>query len=109
MRPLPQVGVHITLALLEGELHGHALLRRVREVSGSPLGPVALHAALDRLIHDGLVVETTNRDERVEGQRHRYYELTLIGRTVALDELIRLQALMRRINGRLNGGVTAEV
>jgi DNA-binding PadR family transcriptional regulator len=100
---------HIVLALLEGELHGYALIGHVEELSGGAvrMGPGTLYGSLNRLVDEGLIVETTDRVPRSEGERRRYYELTASGRTVALEELERLRALVQRVSGRAIGGATA--
>lgn len=51
------------LALLEGELHGYALMRRVGELSDGAvkMGPGTLYGTLNRLVDDGLIIETTDR------------------------------------------------
>jgi DNA-binding PadR family transcriptional regulator len=99
--------MYVVMALLEGELHGYALMRRVGELSsGVKMGPATLYGTLNRLVQDGLIVETTDRGDRIEGQRRRYYELTPTGRAMALDELARLQALVRRVSSHLAGGAT---
>jgi len=105
-KPLPTASVHLVLALLDGELHGYALMRRVAELSDGAvkMGPGTLYGTLNRLVDDGLIVETTERGSRVEGERRRYYELTPAGRVTALDELARMQALVQRITGHLHGG-----
>lgn len=99
--------LHVVLALLGGELHGYALMRRVGELSDGAvkMGPGTLYGTLNRLVDAGLVVETTDRVERGESRRRRYYELTATGRAVALAEFARLQALVHRVTGRLAGGV----
>lgn len=108
-KPLPAASLHIALALLDGELHGYALMRRVADVSDGAvrMGPGTLYGTLNRLVDDGLVVETTDRRARNESERRRYYDLTPNGRAVALDELARLQMLVHRITGPLSGGATA--
>ena len=52
------------------------------------MGPGTLYGTLNRLVADGLIIETTDHVERGESERRRYYELTH-GRaaTVALAEL----------------------
>jgi DNA-binding PadR family transcriptional regulator len=101
--------MHIVLALLDGEMHGYALMRRVEEQSDGSvrMGPGTLYGTLSRLVHDGLIVETTDRVSRSDSERRRYYELTANGRVVALEELARLQALVRHVSGYLTGGSTA--
>ena len=108
-KPLPAASLHIVLALLDGELHGYALMRRVGELSdgGVKMGPGTLYGTLNRLVADGLIVETTDRATHTESERRRYYDLTPNGRTVALTELARLQTLVHRVSGRLAGGAPA--
>lgn len=108
-KPLPAASLHIVLALLEGELHGYALMRRAGELSDGAvrMGPGTLYGTLHRLVDDGLIVETTDRVNRDESERRRYYELTPTGRSVALAELARLSTLVSRITGHLAGGATA--
>jgi DNA-binding PadR family transcriptional regulator len=99
--------MHIVLALLGGELHGYAVMQRVGELSDGAvrMGPGTLYGALGRLVDDGLVVETTDRLERADGERRRYYELTANGRSVALVELARLQTLVERVSRDLGGAI----
>jgi DNA-binding PadR family transcriptional regulator len=108
-KPLPAASLHIVLALLGGELHGYALMRRVAELSDGAvkMGPGTLYGTLNRLVADGLIVETTDRLIRADSERRRYYELTAAGRTVALDELARLKTLVFRLGGDLSGGAIA--
>jgi DNA-binding PadR family transcriptional regulator len=105
-KPLPAASLHIVLALLDGELHGYALMRRVGELSGGAvrMGPGTLYGTLNRLVADGLIVETTDRGGLNDAERRRYYELSSHGRAVALDELARLNTLVARVSGRLAGG-----
>ena len=108
-RPLPAASLHIVLALLGGELHGYALMRRVAELSDGAvkMGPGTMYGTLNRLLADGLIVETTDRHERDGGERRRSYELTAHGRTVALEEHRRLEALVQHVARSLPGGATA--
>jgi DNA-binding PadR family transcriptional regulator len=70
---MPVAAVHIVLALLQGELHGYALMRRVEELSDAAvrLGPGTLCGTINRLVADGLIEETTERVTRGEGERRR--------------------------------------
>jgi DNA-binding PadR family transcriptional regulator len=99
----------VVLALLDGELHGYALMSRVAELSDGTvrMGPGTLYGTLNRLVADGLIVETTDRIARDADERRRYYELTGIGRTTALDELARLQAMVHRVARHLPGPAPA--
>jgi len=108
-KPLPPASLHIVLALLAGELHGYALMQRVAEFSDGAvrMGPGTLYGTLNRLVQDGLIEETTDRTARDEGERRRYYQLTAGGRSVAVDELGRLQRMVHRIVDHLPGGAIA--
>lgn len=99
MRPLPSASMHLVLALLDGELHGYALMRRVEELSDGAvrMGPGTLYGTINRLLADGLITETTHRVERTDDERRRYYELTGTGRGVALEELARLRNLVHKV------------
>jgi DNA-binding PadR family transcriptional regulator len=104
-KPLPAASLHLVLALLEGEQHGYALMRRVEEQSDGAvrMGPGTLYGTLNRLVADGLIVETTDRRPHDDAERRRYYELTADGRGVAVEELERLRSLVRRVTRRMNG------
>lgn len=105
-RPMPMASTHIVLALLDGELHGYALMQRIAELSDGAvkMGPGTLYGTLSRLVDDGVIVETTDRRERDDNERRRYYELTADGRAVALDELRRLRSLVHQVRHHLTGG-----
>src|SRR5262245_33860060 len=107
-RPLPAASLHIVLALLDGELHGYALMRRVEELSEGAvrMGPGTLYGTINRLVDEGLMRETTDRVSRDDGERRRYYELTGQGRDIAIDELARLRSLVRRVDRRLRGNLS---
>jgi DNA-binding PadR family transcriptional regulator len=106
---VPAASLHIVLALLDGELHGYAVMQRVGELSDGAvkMGPGTLYGTLNRLVDDGLVVETTDRVEPGENERRRYYELSASGRSVALVELARLRTLVDRVTRTLDGGAIA--
>jgi len=93
--------MHIVLALLEGELHGYALMRRVEELSDGAvrMGAGTLYGTLNRLLDDGLIVET----RRDDAERRRYYELTADGRSVALAELARMRSIVHKVGRHLPG------
>ena len=108
-RQLPAASLHVVLSLLDGELHGYALMRRVDELSDGAvrMGPGTLYGTLNRLVETGLIEETTDRRPRPDKERRRYYELTGTGRQVALDELARLQGLVARVAHHLPGAAPA--
>jgi DNA-binding PadR family transcriptional regulator len=102
---LPAASLHVVSALLDGELHGYALMRRVEELSGGAvhMGPGTLYGTLNRLVETGLIEETTGQRPRDDSERRRYYQLTANGRAVAIDELTRLQTLVARTAAHLPG------
>jgi DNA-binding PadR family transcriptional regulator len=104
MKQLPAASMHLVLALLDGELHGYALMRRVEELSDGSvrMGPGTLYGTINRLLADGLIVETTDaKDRSDDDERRRYYELTPNGRAVAIAEATRLRNLVHRVAGHL--------
>lgn len=97
------------LALLDGELHGYALMGRVAELSDGVvrMGPGTLYGTLNRLVVDGLIEETTDLVARDGNERRRFYRLTPDGRALAVDELARLQAMVHRVARHLPGPASA--
>jgi DNA-binding PadR family transcriptional regulator len=105
-KPLPVASMHLVLALLEGENHGYALMRKVEELSAGAvrMGPGTLYGTLNRLLVDGFIVETTDDRPRDDNERRRYYRLTAEGERVARGELERLRHLVGRLH-RLQPGL----
>ena len=100
-KPLPSASLHLVLAILEGESHGYALMRRVEELSDGAvrMGPGTLYGTLNRLLADGLIIETTDDAPREDNERRRYYRLTGEGQQVAQRELARLHTLLSGLSG----------
>jgi DNA-binding PadR family transcriptional regulator len=89
---------HILLALLEGDLHGYAIMQSVEALSGGALrmGPGTLYGTLRRLLEQGLVAESDERpDADRDDERRRYYRLTPSGRDAVRSETTRLSRLVR--------------
>lgn len=86
---------------MQGESHGYALMRRVEELSDGEvrMGPGTLYGTLNRLLADGLIVETTEDQVRNDSERRRYYRLSAEGERVAAGELARLRAFVGRLRG----------
>jgi len=105
MKPLPAASMHLVLALLDGEMHGYALMRRVEALSDGAIrmGPGTLYGTISRLLADGLIEETTDRLERGEDERRRYYDLTPAGRAAALAEATRMRNLVHQVARHLPG------
>ena len=109
VKQLPSASLHIVLALLDGELHGYALMGRVADLSDGAvrMGAGTLYGTLNRLVGDGLIEETTDRVRREDSERRRYYALTADGRAVAVAELGRLQTMVHRVARHLPGPAIA--
>jgi DNA-binding PadR family transcriptional regulator len=95
--PLSPAMHHILLALLEGDLHGYAIMQSVESLSTGALrmGPGTLYGTLKRLLEQGLVVETDERPDVDDDERRRYYRLTPSGREAVRSETTRLSRLVR--------------
>jgi len=95
--PLTPGVFQILLALSDGEKHGYAIMRIVKEATDGQmiLGPGTLYGAVKRLMRDSLIAESDYRpDPAVDDARRRYYELTDLGRRVLIAEAQRLADLV---------------
>jgi DNA-binding PadR family transcriptional regulator len=115
--PLTPAVFLILLALSDGDKHGYAIMRVVKETTGGQmvLGPGTLYGAIKRLLRESLIKESDYRpDPVIDDARRRYYELTELGRRVLVAESERLASLVayvRRKNllgveGAQSGGKT---
>ena len=96
--PLTPAVFHILLALADGEKHGYAIMREVGERTGGGvrMGPGTLYGSIQRMLHDGLIIEMRDRVDSVHGEeRRRYYRLTGFGQRVLQAEAERLEHLVR--------------
>ncbi len=82
----------VLLVLLDGERHGYGIMQDAAERSGGEvrLQPGALYRMLKRLLEEGLVEETTYRQD----ERRRYYRITALGKQVAAAEARRMARLV---------------
>ena len=95
--PLTPAVFHILMALSDGEKHGYAIMRIVKETTNGSmvLGPGTLYGAIKRLQTADLIVESDYRpDPVIDDARRRYYKLTDLGRLVLIAESERLAALV---------------
>ena len=99
MTALREPTYFVLVALLDGPLHGYAILKRVAELSNGrvTLSTGTLYGALDRLSGDGLVV--AGPEEVVGGRARRAYTLTKVGRAAVTAEAERLAVAARLVTG----------
>jgi DNA-binding PadR family transcriptional regulator len=96
--PLPTATFHILLALADEDRHGYAIIQDVEARTGGTLKLSAgtLYRSIQRMLEQGLIVETRDRPAPEEDdERRRYYRITAPGTAVAKAEARRLTQLVR--------------
>lgn len=105
--PLPPAAFHILLALADEDRHGYAIIQEVgARTSGEVrLSAGTLYRSVQRMLEQGLILETTERPApELDDERRRYYRITPFGRAVARAEAERLSQLVKL--ARASGFVT---
>ena len=95
---LPAVTFHILMALAADDRHGYAIIQDVAERTGGSikLGAGTLYRSLQRMLEQGLIVETEDRPApEMDDERRRYYRITRQGQAAARAEAERLTELVR--------------
>jgi DNA-binding PadR family transcriptional regulator len=95
---LPPATFHILLALAEEDRHGYAIIQEVAARTGGDLKLSAgtLYRSIQRMLEQGLIVETRDRPAPHEDdERRRYYRITAEGTAAAKAEARRLGQLVR--------------
>ena len=96
--PLPEATFHILLSLAEEEKHGYAIIQDVeaRTERELRLSPGTLYRSIQRMLEQGLIVESNRRPARaLDDERRRYYRITAAGIAAARSEMRRLMELVR--------------
>jgi DNA-binding PadR family transcriptional regulator len=96
--PLPPATFHILLALADEDRHGYAIIQEVEARTNGELRLSAgtLYRSIQRMLEQGLLVETRDRPAPEEDdERRRYYRITALGTAVAKAEARRLTQLVR--------------
>jgi DNA-binding PadR family transcriptional regulator len=99
---------YIALAtLIDGPLHGYAIVRRAVELSDGDVRPSTgtLYALLERAIAEGLVV--AGEPYVARGRERRDYSLTQDGRRELEAETRRLERAARAVSRRLRATAVA--
>ena len=90
--------LHILLSLADGERHGYAIIQDVEARTDGELrlSPGTLYRSIQRMLEQGLIVESNRRPARaLDDERRRYYRITPLGVSTARTELGRLAQLVR--------------
>jgi len=101
--PLPRATFHILLALSDQDRHGYAIIQDVAIRTGGELKLSAgtLYRSIQRMLEQGLIVETRDRpDPDEDDERRRHYRITGLGTAVARAEARRLAELVRMARAR---------
>ena len=86
------------MALAAGDRHGYAIIQDVAARTNNQLrlGAATLYRSLQRMLEQGLIVESGDRPTPgLDDERRRYYRITAYGESVAREELKRLTELVR--------------
>jgi len=95
---LPSATFHILLALAGEDRHGYAIIQEVlmRTDGELKLSAGTLYRSIQRMLEQGLIVETRDRPApEDDDERRRYYRLTPLGTATAKEEARRLTQLVR--------------
>ena len=96
--PLTPATFHILIALSDEDRHGYAIIQDVESRTSGELKLSAgtLYRSVQRMLEQGLIVETRERPAPEEDdERRRYYRITPFGTAVAKAEARRLAELVR--------------
>ncbi len=96
--PLPPAVFQILIALADSDRHGYAIIQDVKERTNGRLnlGAATLYRSLQRMLEQGLIVETADRPVPEEDdERRRYYRIASFGQRVARAETARLAHLVK--------------
>jgi DNA-binding PadR family transcriptional regulator len=96
--PLQAATFHILMSLAEEERHGYAIIKDVEASTEGELrlSPGTLYRSIQRMLEEGLIVESNRRPARaLDDERRRYYRITPLGVAAARAELRRLTQLVR--------------
>ena len=101
--PLQPATFHILVALADDDRHGYAIIQDVaaRTNGAIRLSAGTLYRSIQRMLEEGLIVETRDRPSpEDDDERRRYYRITPLGTAVAKAEAARLADLVRMARAR---------
>ena len=95
--PLPAATFHILMAVSDDDRHGYGIIQDVisRTAGALKLSPGTLYRSIQRMLEQGLILETSDRPRpELDDERRRYYRITPFGKAVARAEVRRLRQLL---------------
>ena len=98
LSPLPAAAFQILMALVDNDLHGYEIMRRVEDQTAGRmrLGPGTLYSSIQALLEAGFIAEVARPGtDDTNDERRRYYRLTAAGRKAGREEAERLAAMLR--------------
>lgn len=100
--PLTPLTMAILLALAEEDQHGYGLMRDVEIQTEGELvpGTGSLYAALQRLVEDGLIMDSPVQPAEGEDRRRKYFRITAAGRSAARAEAARMVRVLETARKR---------
>jgi DNA-binding PadR family transcriptional regulator len=98
LSPFAAPALTVMAALADGPKHGYAIMQEANHLTGQPMGPGTLYAALARLERRGLI-EALPAEER-----RRPYRLTALGATTLEAHVAQMRSFARQTLGKLEGG-----
>ncbi|HEY8178641.1 MAG TPA: PadR family transcriptional regulator [Candidatus Limnocylindria bacterium] len=98
LSPFAAPALLVLATLADGPKHGYVIMQEAQRMSGQPLGPGTLYAALVRLERRGLI-EPLPAEER-----RRPYRLTALGATTLQAHVDQMRSFAHQTLRRLEGG-----
>lgn len=85
------------MAVADDDRHGYGIIQDVAARTGGKLKLSAgtLYRSIQRMLEQGLILETRERPEpELDDERRRYYRITPFGKAIARAEVRRLRHLL---------------
>lgn len=95
--PLPTATFYILMAVASEDRHGYAIIQDVAELTNDTvkLSAGTLYRSIQRMLEQGLLIETESATPETDDERRRYYRITPFGRKVAEAESQRLSRMVK--------------
>jgi DNA-binding PadR family transcriptional regulator len=102
--PLSPAALHILLSLAGEDRHGYGIMQEIARQSDGQykLGPGTLYDNLQKLMNQGIVLESAAKRPAGDDPRRRYYRLAPLGRDILGAEIARLESVVREARQHLH-------